>query len=193
MLNQKRVEEILVDAEVLLNGHFILTSGKHSDKYMQCAKILQYPHYAQELCQGIAEEFRNDRIDVVIAPAIGGIIIGYEIARQLGAKNLFAERENDVMTLRRGFSLAPGARVLVAEDVVTTGGSVFDVMQCVQDNGGEVAGVAILVDRSNGKVDFGVKKVAAYTADVVAYDPAECPLCAEGKLAPYKPGSRKTV
>ncbi|MDR2904088.1 MAG: orotate phosphoribosyltransferase [Clostridiales bacterium] len=193
MLDKARVEEILIDADVLLNGHFILTSGKHSDKYMQCAKILQYPHYAQALCAGLAEEFKNDRIDAVIAPAIGGIIIGYEIARQLGAKNLFAERENDVMTLRRGFTLEKGARVLVAEDVVTTGGSVFDVMQCVRDNGGEVAGVALLVDRSNGKVDFGVKTAVVYTADVVSYDAADCPLCKEGKQEAYKPGSRKTV
>lgn len=193
MLGKKRVEEILIASDVLLNGHFILTSGKHSDKYMQCAKILQYPNYAQELCSGIVEEFKNDNIDVVIAPAIGGIIIGYELARQLNAKNLFAERENDVMTLRRGFSLAKGARVLVAEDVVTTGGSVFDVIKCVNDNGGVVAGVAVLVDRSNGKVDFGVKTVAAYTADVVAYEAGNCPLCKEGKLEPYKPGSRKTV
>ncbi len=190
MLDKKRVEEILIDADVLLTGHFILTSGKHSDKYMQCAKILQYPNYAQELCEGICEEFKNDNIDVVIAPAIGGIIIGYEIARQLGAKNLFAERENDVMTLRRGFTLQKGARVLVAEDVVTTGGSVFDVIKCVKDNGGEVVGVALLVDRSNGKVDFGVKTVAAYTTEVLSYESNDCPLCKEGKIAPYKPGSR---
>jgi orotate phosphoribosyltransferase len=193
MLDQKRVEDILIDADVLLNGHFILTSGKHSGQYMQCAKILQYPHYAQELCAGIAAAFKEDRIDAVIAPAIGGIIIGYEIARQMGVRNLFAERENSIMTLRRGFTLEKGARVLVSEDVVTTGGSVFDVIRCVLENGGEVAGVAMLVDRSNGKVDFGVKTVAAYTADVISYDANDCPLCQEGKLSPYKPGSRKTV
>ena len=193
MIEKKRVEEILIDSEVLMSGHFILTSGKHSNKYMQCAKILQYPKYAEELCAAIAEEFKNDSIDAVIAPAIGGIIIGYEVSRQLGVRNLFAERENDKMTLRRGFAFPKGARILVVEDVVTTGGSVFDVMQCVRDSEGEVAGVAVLVDRSNGKVDFGVKTYAVYPVAITAYDPDECPLCAEGEIEPYKPGSRKTV
>lgn len=121
---------------------------------------------------------------------MGGIIIAYELARQLNAKNLFAERENGKMVLRRGFSIPKGARVLVAEDVVTTGGSVFEVIDIVKEQGGEVAGVAVLVDRSNGSVDFGAKLRAALTADITSYETGECPLCKEGKLPLVKPGSR---
>jgi orotate phosphoribosyltransferase len=191
MLNRDRVIEILKETEVLHEGHFLLTSGRHSNQYMQCAKILQYPNYAEEIAKGLAEEFKEDEIDIVVGPAMGGIIIAYELARQLNIKNLFAERENGKMTLRRGFSIPKGARVLVAEDVITTGGSVFEVIDIVKEQGGEVAGVAVLVDRSNGKIDFGTKLRAALTADVVSYEPEECPICKEGKLPLIKPGSRK--
>ncbi len=184
-----RVVEILKDAEVLLEGHFILTSGKHSNQYMQCAKILQYPWYAKELSEIILKQFENTQIDVVVAPATGGIIIGYEMARQLNAKNYFTERENGEMVLRRGFKIKKGAKVLVAEDVITTGGSVQEVIDVVKEQGGEVVGVGVLVDRSMGKADFGVKLVSAYKANVVAYEKDECPLCKEGSEA-IKPGSR---
>lgn len=190
MLNKDRVLEILRETGVLLEGHFLLTSGRHSNQYMQCAKILQYPNYAEEIAKGLAEEFKEDAIDIVVGPAMGGIIIAYELARQLNAKNLFAERENGKMVLRRGFSIPKGARVLVAEDVVTTGGSVFEVIDIVKEQGGEVAGVAVLVDRSNGSVDFGAKLRAALTADIISYETGECPLCKEGKLPLVKPGSR---
>jgi len=190
MLNKDRVLEILRETGVLLEGHFLLTSGRHSNQYMQCAKILQYPNYAEEIAKGLAEEFKEDAIDIVVGPAMGGIIIAYELARQLNAKNLFAERENGKMVLRRGFSIPKGARVLVAEDVVTTGGSVFEVIDIVKEQGGEVAGVAVLVDRSNGSVDFGAKLRAALTADIISYEAEECPLCKEGKLPLVKPGSR---
>jgi len=191
MLTRERVEEVLSDAGVLLNGHFLLTSGRHSNQYMQCAKILQYPWYATELVGDLAETFKNDAVDVVIAPAMGGVIIGYELARQLGVKNLFAERENGVMAIRRGFSLPAGARVLVVEDVTTTGGTVFEVIELVKSFGAEVIGVALLVDRSNGTVDFGVKQKAVYTADVQSWEADDCPLCKAGASAPVKPGSRK--
>ncbi|MBZ4668438.1 MAG: orotate phosphoribosyltransferase [Epulopiscium sp.] len=190
MLNKDRVLEILRETGVLLEGHFLLTSGRHSNQYMQCAKILQYPNYAEEIAKGLAEEFKEDTIDIVVGPAMGGIIIAYELARQLNAKNLFAERENGKMVLRRGFSIPKGARVLVAEDVVTTGGSVFEVIDIVKEQGGEVAGVAVLVDRSNGSVEFGAKLRAALTADIISYEAEECPLCKEGKLPLVKPGSR---
>ncbi|KAE9636320.1 orotate phosphoribosyltransferase [Defluviitalea raffinosedens] len=190
MLNKDRVLEILRETGVLLEGHFLLTSGRHSNQYMQCAKILQYPNYAEEIAKGLAEEFKEDAIDIVVGPAMGGIIIAYELARQLNAKNLFAERENGKMVLRRGFSIPKGARVLVAEDVVTTGGSVFEVIDIVKEQGGEVAGVAVLVDRSNGSVEFGAKLRAALTADIISYEAEECPLCKEGKLPLVKPGSR---
>ena len=130
------------------------------------------------------------KADMVISPAIGGILMGYEVARQLGLPNIFAERENGDMTLRRGFTIEKGAKLIVTEDVVTTGGSVKEVIKLVQDLGGEVVAVASLVDRSNGKVDFGVKFVNLISMDVVSYEPEECPLCREGKLELVKPGSR---
>ncbi len=191
MLNKERVIEIFKETEVLLEGHFLLTSGRHSNQYMQCAKILQYPNYAEEIAKGLAEEFKDDQIDIVVGPAMGGIIIAYELARQLNCKNLFAEREDGKMTLRRGFTIPEGARVLVAEDVITTGGSVKEVIDIVKEQGGELAGVAVLVDRSNGNIDFGTKLRAALTVDVVSYEAEECPLCREGKLPLVKPGSRK--
>ncbi len=189
-MDKQRAEQILTESEALLNGHFILTSGKHSDRYMQCAKVLQYPKFASELAKSLVDEFKNDGIEVVIAPATGGIIISYEIASQLGCKNLFAEREDGKMTLRRGFEIKKGAKVLVTEDVVTTGGTVFEVIDLVKEAGGEVAGVAVFVDRSLGKVDFGVKTRSAYQAEITAYEPGECPLCKEGKTEAVKPGSR---
>lgn len=193
MLDRERVLEILRESEVLLEGHFLLTSGRHSNQYMQCARILQYPQFAEELSAGLAEEFREDQVDIVIGPAMGGIIIAYELARQLKAKNMFAERENGKMAIRRGFTISKGARVVVAEDVITTGGSVQEVIDVVREQGGEVVGVAVLVDRSNGKVDFGVKLGAAFRADVVSYEAEECPICKAGDVPLVKPGSRKIV
>lgn len=189
-MDRNRVEEILRDSGVLLTGHFILTSGKHSGQYMQCAQILKYPAYAEELAKGLAEEFSGENADIVIGPATGGIIIAYELARQLKCNNLFAERENGEMTLRRGFSIPKGARVIVAEDVITTGGSVKEVMALVEAAEATVVGVAVLVDRSMGKADFGVKTRAAYTAEIEAYEPDNCPICKEGKSTAVKPGSR---
>ncbi len=189
-VTDERVLEILKESEVLLEGHFILTSGKHSANYMQCARILQYPSFAGELASIIVDAFKDEKIDAVIAPATGGIIIGYEVARQLGVNNYFTERENGEMTLRRGFKVDKGERVLVVEDVVTTGGSVVEVINLVKEAGGIVVGVGALVDRSMGKADFGAKFVASYKANVIAYDVDECPLCKEGKIEAYKPGSR---
>lgn len=190
MLSKERVLEILEKSQVLLKGHFLLTSGRHSGQYMQCAKLLQYPNYTEELAAGLAAEFQDQQVDVVIGPATGGIILAYELARQLKAKNMFAERENGQMTLRRGFQILPGERVLVAEDVITTGGSVREVMDVVQAQGGEVVGVAVIVDRSNGTLDFGTKLAAALTTEVISYPPEACPLCQEGALPAIKPGSR---
>lgn len=190
MIERERVLKILKETQVLLEGHFLLTSGRHSSQYMQCAQLLQYPEYTEEIAISLAQAFQGDQIDIVIGPAMGGIIIAYELARKLKARNLFAERENGKMTLRRGFKIPKGARVLVAEDVITTGGSVKEVMEIVKEQGGVVAGVAVLVDRSNGKIDFGTKLQAALTTEVISFDPEECPLCREGKLPAIKPGSR---
>lgn len=188
---QQRSEEILREIDVLQEGHFLLTSGRHSNQYMQCARILEYPNYTMELSKSIVEAFKEDKIDVVIGPAMGGVVFAYEMARQLGVRNLFAEREDGKMVLRRGFHIPKGARVLIAEDVITTGGSVREVMEIVKAHDADVVGVAVLVDRSNGKIDFGCKLSAAYTAEVISYEPENCPICKEGNIPLIKPGSRK--
>lgn len=184
------IEKILKETNVLQEGHFLLTSGKHSDKYMQCARILEYPEYTVKLSTVLADAFRNDSVDIVIGPATGGIIFSYEIARQLGVRNLFAERENWKMTLRRGFEIPKGSRVLVAEDVITTGGSVQEVIDIVKEQGGKVVGVAVLIDRTNGNIDFGCKMVSVYATEVLSYEPEECPICKDGDIHLVKPGSR---
>ena len=193
MINKDRVKEIFKEVEVLKSGHFLLTSGRHSDNYMQCAKLLQYPQYTEEIIKGLAEEFKNDNIDIVIGPAIGGIIISYEFARQLNTLSYFTERENNIMTLRRGFVIPKGARVLVVEDVITTGGSVREVIDIVEKQGGLVVGVAVIADRTGGKLDFGTKFVTAFSETLASYAADECPLCKEGKLPLEKPGSKKFI
>ncbi len=190
MTNKERVIEILEKTEALKRGHFLLTSGRHSDKYIQCAQVMQYPQYTEEICRGLAEQFKNDGVDIVVGPATGGIIMAYEMARQLGTSTMFAERENGKMVLRRGFSIPKGAGVLVSEDVITTGGSVREVMQLVEGAEGIPVGVAVLVDRSNGKIDFGIKLRAALSLEVSSYEESECPICREGSIPLIKPGSR---
>jgi orotate phosphoribosyltransferase len=157
---------------------------------MQSAKILQYPRYAVEMIKPLADAFADDGIDLILSPAVGGIIVGYELARQLGVKNLFAERENGRMTLRRGFIIEPGSNVLIAENVITTGGTVREVMEIVYQADSRVAGVAVLVDRGMGGINFGVKLRAAYTADVRSWEAEKCPLCKENRIPVVKPGSR---
>lgn len=188
MTREEKIQ-LLKDAQVLQTGHFRLTSGRHSDKYMQCARVFEDAKYAEPICKDIADAFRDEKIDLVVGPAIGGVIITYEVARQLGVRNIFAERENGVMTLRRGFSVEPGSRVLVVEDTITTGGSVKEVITLIKEKGGVVVGVGSVVDRSNGTVDFGVPLHAAVSMEVVSYEEADCPLCKQG-LPITKPGSR---
>src|SRR6267142_4817033 len=147
----------------LLRGHFRLTSGLHSDIYLQSALVLQHPEDAAVLGEGLAKAFRDDRVQTVLAPAIGGIIVAHEVARALGARALFTERETGVMRLRRGFTLSPGERCLVVEDVITTGGSTREVVECVRASGGAVVGVGSLIDRSGGAAAFDVKRAALAT------------------------------
>jgi orotate phosphoribosyltransferase len=179
--------DIFRQTGVMLEGHFQLTSGRHSNRYMQCAKLFQYPDIAEKFAKELAEKFSG--VDLIAGPAVGGIILAYEVSRQMGVPNIFAERENGAMTLRRGFAVPEGARVLVVEDVVTTGGSVKEVISLVRSLGGEVVGVGSVVDRSNGAVDFGVPFNAVLSMEVVSYQPEECPLCKQGSVA-VKPGSR---
>lgn len=191
MLSKERVLEILKEAGVLMEGHFLLTSGRHSNKYLQCAKIFRNTKYSEELCRDLAEQFKDDQIQLVIGPAMGAVQMAYEVSRHIGCENFFAEREDGVMTLRRGFAVQPGQRVLVVEDVVTTGGSVREVMDIVRKAGGVVAGVGVVVDRTGGKIDFGVPLKSVISLDVQSWEAGECPVCKEGKLPLVKPGSRK--
>jgi orotate phosphoribosyltransferase, Thermus family len=192
MITQERVMEILKEAGVLLEGHFKLTSGRHSNKYLQCAKIFRNTKYSEELCSALAEQYRNDGVQVVIGPAMGAVQMAYEVSRPLKCENFFTERDEEgKMALRRGFVVNPGERVLVVEDVVTTGGSVREVIELVKKAGGVVVGVGSIVDRTGGKIDFGVPFRAVISVDVESWEPDECPLCKAGAPAPIKPGSRK--
>ena len=189
-MDSAEMERIFKQTGLMLEGHFLLTSGRHSNRYMQCAKLFQYPEYSEMICKDLADRFAGQKIDMVVGPAVGGIIMSYEMARQFKVPNIFAERENGAMTLRRGFSIPEGAKVLVVEDVVTTGGSVREVMDIVAEAKAEVVGVCVVVDRSGGKIDFGVPFEAAYETEIQSYEPSQCPLCEQG-LELVKPGSRK--
>ena len=173
----------------LLDGHFRLTSGRHSDSYFQCAKVLQHPEHLSAICSAIAGHFRGAGITTVISPAIGGIVVGTEVGRQLGVKTIFAERKEGTMTIRRGFVIEPTEKVLVVEDVITTGGSVAEVIELVKAAGATVAGVGSVVDRSNGRVRLSDNQYSLLSLEVVSHAPEECPLCKEG-VPIYAPGSR---
>jgi len=178
----------------LLEGHFLLSSGLHSSRYLQSALVLQHPRFAEQLGAALAEAVREDPeigpVEVVIAPALGGIIVAHEVARALGVRALFTEREAGQMTLRRGFSLDEGERALVVEDVVTTGGSTREVMNLVARHGAIAVGAGSLIDRSGGSVDLGVKSHALAVLEVPTFEAADCPLCRSGSTA-VKPGSRR--
>ncbi len=178
------------ERDALLEGHFLLSSGKHSSRYVHCALVLQDPDVTAQLCAALVGSLDSGSIDAVVAPAVGGIVLSYELARAVGARGLFMER-NDTggFILRRGFTLEPGERVLVCEDVVTTGGSVVEIIKQIRALGANVIGVAALVDRSGG-VDLGVPLVSCVQVDIPVYEADDCPLCAEGRPA-IKPGSRK--
>ncbi len=190
MSKESDILEIFYKTGALLNGHFLLTSGRHSNVYFQCAKVLQYPEYMELICSRIADHFRNYDFDTIISPAIGGILVGQEVARQLKKRSIFAEREDKLLTLRRGFNLDEGEKVLVCEDVVTTGGSVFEVINIVNEFKAIPVGVGFIVDRSNGAIDFKMPQVSTIKLDAVSYAQDECPLCKES-LPLIKPGSRK--
>ena len=174
----------------LLDGHFVLSSGLHSANYLQCALVLQVPAQAEEFGRAIAEHFRSDNIELVASPAIGGIVIGHEVARALGARFIWTERENGRMSLRRGFSVLPGERTLVVEDVVTTGGSTLETVAALQAAGANVVGAASIIDRSAGKADVSVPRIALASLEVPVVDPALCDQCKRGEPT-TKLGSRK--
>lgn len=172
----------------LLTGHFALSSGLHSDRYVQCAKVFEHPAVAAELCAALADKLRDKRADVVLGPAYGGIILAYELARALGARAVFVERVDGAFKLRRGFALEAGERVLVAEDVITTGGSAAEAVAVAAQHGAEVVGIASLIDRSRGVENL----TSLLKLDAPAYPSGDCPLCADG-VAATVPGSRKAA
>ena len=188
-MTEKETLAIYEKTGALLQGHFQLTSGLHSDVYLQSALVLQHPGHAAALGAALGEAFRGSDARSVLAPAIGGILVAHEVARALGVRALFTEREGGVMCLRRGFALARGERCLVVEDVITTGGSTREVVTCVEEQGGTVVGVGSLIDRSGGAAAFTVKRVALATISASTWPPDACPLCRDGSTA-IKPGSR---
>jgi orotate phosphoribosyltransferase len=190
------VLELFRSTGAYLEGHFRLTSGLHSAEYLQCALVLQHPAAAERLGRWLAQELRTvapGRINLVASPALGGLIIGHEVARALGTRFLFTERDaaTGKMTLRRGFTVAPGETAVVVEDVITTGGSTADVIGVLRAAGGRVEAAGSIVDRSGGRADVGVPRVALATLQVAAHHMEECPLCARG-IPLAKPGSRPT-
>jgi len=187
--DERALLQLFEGTGALLRGHFRLTSGLHSEVYLQCALVLQHPSYAGELGAQLAAAFRGAGAEAVVAPAIGGILVAHEVARALGVRGLFTEREDGRMRLRRGFSLRAGERVLVVEDVITTGGSTREVIRAVEEAGAKVVGVGALVDRSGGRAELSVPRTALLSLALPNYPPEACPLCQKG-LPAVKPGSR---
>jgi orotate phosphoribosyltransferase len=189
MINDHQIIEIFKSTNAFLEGHFVLTSGRHSATYFQCAKVLQHPEYLTAFSILIADEFEPIQPDVVISPAIGGIVLGTEVGAQLGCKTIFTERKDGEMVIRRGFEIQPDEKVLVVEDVITTGGSVKEVMNLVENAGGNIIGVGVLVDRSNGKANLHPNQFSIIKMEAVSYDENEVPedLAA---IPIQKPGSR---
>jgi len=189
----RAVLDLFRSTSAYLTGHFRLTGGLHSSAYLQCALVLQHPRFAEELGRRLAEALASlagsEPIHLVASPAIGGLIIGYEVARALGARFIFAERDAGKMTLRRGFRVTPGETAVVVEDVITTGGSTREVVESLREHGARVLGAGSIIDRSNGAADVGVALAALETVRVVSYAPEDCPLCAQG-VPVAKPGSR---
>lgn len=190
-MNKQELLAIYEDAGALLSGHFVLSSGRHSPRYLQSAKVLMHPKNAGVLGGELAALVNPDTVDMVVSPALGGLIIGHEVARTLDKSLLFTERKEGVMSLRRGFSLAKNARVLVVEDVITTGGSVCECMNVVREYGGNPIEVLALVDRApHVEGRFDVPHRTLLQLEVPSYAPEDCPLCSEGVLPAVKPGSR---
>tara|TARA_Y100001960_G_scaffold47453_1_gene47881 strand:- start:611 stop:1189 length:579 start_codon:yes stop_codon:yes gene_type:complete len=188
-MDNKEYLNIFRKTGALMEGHFVLTSGRHSRSYFQCAKVLQYPQYLNLFSKIISDHFKTFDVNTVISPAVGGIVIGTRVGGDLDKKTIFAERENGEMVLRRGFSISPGEKVLVVEDVITTGGSVKEVMQVVEELGGQVVGVGIIVDRSNGNIILHDNQFSIVKLEVESFDENEIPEDL-AKMPIQKPGSR---
>src|SRR5271157_4062423 len=182
------VREMFNKSGAVLQGHFLLTSGLHSPVYWEKFKVMQYPEYVRQLCGMIADHFRNESIDLVAGPTTAGIILAFEVAGQMGVRAIYAEKaENKTFTFKRGAAISPGDRVLVVDDVLTTGGSIREVIAAVKERKGIVIGVGVLVDRTEQKLDFGAPLFSCHRAEAVSYPPEKCPLC-EAKIPLVKPG-----
>ena len=180
MLTQEQAKEIFSGANALLTGHFRLSSGRHSGEYWEKFSVLQWPHYVEKLCAEIVRRYENDNIAVVLGPTTGGILLAFEVARQLGVRALYAEKENGERVLRRGFVLEPATRVLIVDDVMTSGGALIECLQLAAKHEAEVIGTAILVDRSGGAVNLGVRTESLLAVKAETYAPELCPLCLAG-------------
>ena len=191
-MNAEEVIDQFRRTGALLEGHFQLTSGLHSTVYLQCALVLQHPEKAEAFGRAIAEKYSGDGIQLVASPAIGGIVIGHEVARALGARFIWTERDSGQMTLRRGFTVSPGEKTLVVEDVITTGGSTRETIDALRHAGADVFAAASIIDRSGGSVDVSVPRTALATLKVLSVEPAVCDACRLGEPA-VKPGSRKAT
>ena len=180
-MTEKEVEDLLIETSAIMEGHFLLTTGLHSPRYVEKFNVLQKPVYTEKLCRAMAEKFKDANIETVVGPVTGGILLAHETGKALGTRAIFTERENGKMTFRRGFTLHEGERVLIVEDIVTTGGSIREVIDVVKEHGGIPVAVSMLVDRSGGKATFGdVPSTALLHMDVQTYQPDECPLCKQG-------------
>ena len=180
-MTEKEVEDLLIETSAIMEGHFLLTSGLHSPRYVEKFNVLQKPVYTEKLCRAMAEKFKDANIETVVGPVTGGILLAHETGKALGTRAIFTERENGKMTFRRGFTLHEGERVLIVEDIVTTGGSIREAIDVVKEHGGIPVAVSMLVDRSGGKATFGdVPSTALLHMDVQTYKPEECPLCKAG-------------
>ena len=188
-VNQKEVFDIFEKAGALLKGHFLLSSGLHSDTYFEKFQVLQYPQYVEILCRKMASLFRDDHVELVVGPTIGGVIIAYEVARHLKVRSIYAEPGDEGRIFKRGFSIKKGERVLIVDDILTTGGSAREVVQLVEKHQGSIQGIGLLLDRSGGKVKFDYPLTVLATTDVTNSPPEECPLCKKGEPL-VKPGSR---
>ena len=180
-MTEQEIKQLFIETNAIMEGHFLLTSGLHSPLYVEKFNVLQHPNYTEKLCRELAARFQDDRIETVVGPMTGGILLAYETGKALGTRAIFTERENGRMTFRRGFSLSPGERVLIVEDIVTTGGSVREVIDVVREAGGVPVAVGMLVDRSGGKADFSpVPHQALLHLAVKTFTAEDCPLCQKG-------------
>jgi len=188
-MTENDVKQLLVETGAILEGHFLLTSGLHSPMYVEKFQVLQYPEHTARMCAALAEQFADEQVELVIGPVTGGILLAHEVGKNLKTRAIFTEREKGKMTLRRGFVIKPGERVLIVEDIVTTGGSVQEVLEVVREHGGIPVGVGLLVDRSGGTVDFGIPAKSLLQLQVQTYQQDDCTLC-QNQVPMTKRGSK---